>query len=335
MSGIADVARRAGVSKSTASRALTGSGYVSADTRKRVQDAASQLGYVPSTNAVSLATGRTNTVGLIMPHTTSWFFGEVLEGVQSALIEHDLDLALYAAAPGTGARARMFDTYLGRKRFDGLITVGVEPDAEELERIAAVGRPLVTIGSYDVGTSAVSIDDAACGRIATEHLLGLGHTDIAFLGGEPEHHSYSYGDSRRVSGYIDALRAAGHGASVHHVLSDVSMPAGYEAAVHLLSDARNRPTAIVAVCDEVAIGAIIAARRMGLAVPTDLSVIGIDDHVNAEMFALTTLRQSPRNQAATAVDLLVEHIAAPRLAPARVWAPTRLVIRNSTVARPD
>lgn len=338
MSGIADVARRAGVSKSTASRALSGRGYVSPSTRKRVEAAASALGYVPSTNAVSLATGRTQTVGVIVPHTTHWYFGEVLEGIQRALMERGFDLALYAALPGSLERAHVFETYLGRSRFDGLITVGIEPDEHELERIAALGKPFVSIGSYDVGNSAVSIDDEATARLATEHLLSLGHEDIAFVGGESAEDGkpwHSFGDARRVTGYTDAMAAAGLTERIRVVPSAVSMPAGYDTAVDLLSDVRTRPTAVVAVADEVAIGTIIAARRMGIAVPTQLSVVGIDDHENAEMFALTTLRQHPREQADLAVALLADHMDDPDAPPARVWATTRFIIRNSTAQRSE
>lgn len=113
------------------------------------------------------------------------------------------------------------------------------------------------------------------------------------------------------------------------------MPGGYAAAVDLLSDARNRPTAIVGVCDEVAIGAIIAARRLGIAVPTTLSVIGIDDHENADMFALTTLAQNPRQQGRDAVDLLVERIHDPDLSPVALRPKARLIVRASTAAKDD
>ncbi len=335
MSGIAEVARRAGVSKSTASRALTGSGYVSTATRQRVRDAADALGYVPSTHAVSLATGKTQTIGVIVPHVTRWYFGEIVDGIQNALIARDLDCALFSAQPGSAHRQRMFDTYLGRRRFDGLITVGVEPSTRELERITTIGKPLVTIGSYDAGTSAVSIDDFEAAQRATEHLIGLGHTQIAFLGGARDDSDHSYGDTRRLLGYRTAMAMAGLAEFAEHIPCDVDMPDGYAVAVDFLSSSRARTTAIVAVCDEVAIGAVIAARRQGLGVPNDLSVIGIDDHAHAEMFSLTTLRQNPREQGETAVELLTRLIADPTSPPERVWAPATMVIRNSTAVPPE
>ena len=145
MSGISDVARLAGVSKSTASRALSGSGYVSEKTRLRVAEVAASLGYVPSTIAASLVTGRTRNVGVVIPYLHRWFFAEVLEGIQSALLERGLDLTLYDANPGSEGRRRIFEDFLARKRFDGLIAVGLEPEDHELERLLTIGRPVVSI----------------------------------------------------------------------------------------------------------------------------------------------------------------------------------------------
>ena len=128
---------------------------------------------------------------------------------------------------------------------------------------------------------------------------------------------------------------AGLADHIAHIRSDVTLPGGYAAAVDALGDARARPTAIVATCDEVAIGAIIAARRLGVQVPSDLSVIGIDDHEFAEMFSLTTLRQLPREQGRAAVELLLAQLDDPERAPTTVRMQAQLVVRNSTVrARP-
>jgi len=335
MAGIADVARAAGVSKSTASRALTGAGYVSETTRSRVRDAADALGYVPTTSAVSLVTGRTRMIGVVMPSLDRWFFAQVLEGVQDALLEHQYDLVLYGAPPESAARREMFEHFLARKRFDGLIAVGIEPSARELERLLAFGKPVVSVGGYDAGTDAVSIDDESAARIATEHLLGLGHRDITFLGGDPDGRRTSFGDGRRRDGYFAAMRDAGLEASARHVQSAVTLPGGYAAAVELLGDRRSRPTAIVGVCDEVAVGAIIAARRLGIRVPERLSVVGIDDHAYADMFSLTTLQQRPHQQGRAAVQLLMRQLDDPGERTHRIHEPSPLVVRNSTAALDD
>ena len=331
MSGIAEVARLAGVSKSTASRALGGTGYVSEDTRRRVVDAATTIGYVPSTSAVSLATGRTQNIGVVMPYVNRWFFAEVLEGIQQSLLARGLDLTLYDAKPGTQGRSRIFEDYLARKRFDGLIAVGLEPDHQEIDRLVTIGCPVVSVVGAGEATTVVAIDDDYVARRATEHLVALGHRDIAFLGGGSTTH-WAQVDRHRLRGYQSAMEGAGLSDHIAHIASDVTMPGGYASAVDALGDARGRPTAIVATCDEVAIGAIIAARRLGVQVPSDLSVIGIDDHEFAEMFSLTTLRQSPREQGRVAVDLLIAHLDDPTAPNRTVRMQAQLVVRNSTAA---
>lgn len=331
MAGIAEVAARAGVSKATASRALSGAGYVSEKTRARVRAAAEELGYVPSAGAVSLATGRTQNIGVVMPYVNRWFFAEVLEGIQQALLARGLDLTLYDAKPGTEGRDRIFDDFLARKRFDGLIAVGLEPVNHELERLTRIGRPIVSIVGADDQTSVVAVDDDYAARRATEHLIGLGHEDIAFVGGAPDSH-WAHVDQERLAGYRRAMAEAGLSAYARHTHSAVTMPGGYAAAVDLLGDARARPTAIVGVCDEVAIGAMIAARRLGIQVPSALSVVGIDDHEFAEMFGLTTLQQVPREQGAAAVEVLMGEIADPGTARTTLRIPSRLIVRTSTAA---
>ena len=331
MSGISDVARLAGVSKSTASRALSGSGYVSMKTRARVVAVAESLGYVPSSNAASLVTGRTQNIGVVMPYVNRWFFAEVLEGIQHELLDRGLDLTLYDAKPGTSARHKIFEDFIARKRFDGLIAVGLEPDDHELERLLKIGRPVVSVVGSGDATTVVEIDDDYAARRATEHLVALGHQHIAFLGGGFGSH-WAQVDRRRLEGYLTAMKGAGLAQSISHIRSDVTLPGAYAAAVDALGDVRGRPTAIVGSCDEVAIGAIIAARRLGVQVPSALSVIGIDDHEFAEMFSLTTLRQAPRDQGRIAVELLLAHLNEPDRPRSVVRLQAQLVVRNSTAA---
>jgi DNA-binding LacI/PurR family transcriptional regulator len=331
MSGISDVARIAGVSKSTASRALTGGGYVSDGTRQRVIEAARRIGYVASPNAASLVTGRTKNVGVVIPFVNRWFFGEVLEGIEDALLRSDYDLTLYNVRPGTTSRAHIFDHFLARKRFDGIITIGIEPTLDEMDRLFSLDRPVVAVGGGQLdGISSVSIDDVFVSRLATEHLLGLGHTRIVHIGGEHSDDLMTSVHGRRLKGYLDAMEDAGLAAMALSVPSDMSVPGGYAAAVDVLGNPRSRPTAISAASDEVAVGAIIAARRTGIEVPGELSVVGVDGHEYAEMFSLTTVEQSPRAQGAAIVGLLMEHLDGRRSDPVTLLHPTRLVVRSST-----
>lgn len=332
MSTIADVAARAGVSKATASRALSGAGYVSDATRQRVRAAAEELSYVAHSSAMSLATGRSLSVGVILPSLHRWFFAELLSGIQQGLLDSGHDLVLFGAQEETEERARLFERVLPRRRLDGIIAIGMQPSVDELERLVRVGSPLVCVGAYSPGVSAVSIDDEGAARIATEHLIDLGHRDIAFLGGLPDAETHAVGDGRRLDGYRAAMVAAGLGGSIRHAAGTPTMPGGYEAGVRMLGDRHTRPSAFVAVCDEAAIGGIIAARRLGLAAPGELSVVGIDDHEHAEMFALTTVRQQPRLQGMAAVELLRERMQEPDAAPIQHTLPAELVVRSSTSA---
>lgn len=336
MATIADVAARAGVSKATASRALSGRGPVAEETRRRVEQAAAELSYSAQSSATSLATGRTRTIGVVVPGLERWYFAEVLAGVQEALLAEDLDLALYATGEASSIRHRLFERILPRKRFDGLVAVGIQPHARELERLVALHTPLVCIGPYAEHVDSISIDDAAVARIATEHLIELGHRDIAFVGGSDAAADHvALGDRLRVQGYRQAMKAAGLAAAVRIAPSASTLSDGYAAAAELLSDRRGRPTAVVCVCDETAIGAIIAARRLGIAVPADLSVIGVDDHRDAEMFTLTTIRQSPRRQGADAIALLLDRLEHPERPVRHLAAASALTVRNSTAVPRD
>lgn len=330
MSTITDVAHLAGVSKSTASRALSGRGYVSNETRTRVEKAARALSFVAHSSASSLATGRTHTIGLIMPSVDRWYFSELLAGVQLALLTSGLDLALYSGVVGSSERTTTLDYALARRRFDGIIAVGLQPSAHEAERMLRTNRPLVTVGPHTEGSSSVTLDDRLAARVATEHLIELGHRDIAFLGGAADPDARGFGDALRIAGYLETMSEAGLADHVRLLASDPTIPDSYATAAHLLGNRRHRPTAIVGVCDESAIGAIVAARRLGIAVPTELSVIGIDDHQYADMYTLTTMRQRPREQGAEAVRLLRERIQSPDAPLERVVEPSTLIIRNST-----
>ncbi|MFD5226551.1 LacI family DNA-binding transcriptional regulator [Microbacterium sp. NPDC058342] len=330
MSTIADVAARAGVSKATASRALSGGGYVSDAARAKVQAAARELSYVAHSSATSLATGRTLSVGVIMPSLHRWFFAELLSGIQQGLLASGQDLVLYGVQDESSERSRLFEEVLPRRRLDGIIAIGIQPRAAELERLVQVESPLVCVGAYSHGVSAVAIDDEGAARLATEHLIDLGHRDIVFLGGRADAATHAFGDDRRRTGYRSAMTAAGLESRIRHAPGPPTMPGGYEAGVRMLGDRQRRPTAVVAVCDEAAIGGIIAARRLGLSVPAELSVVGIDDHEHAEMFALTTVRQRPHAQGLAAVELLRRRMEEPDAEPLRQVLPAELVVRSST-----
>ncbi len=336
MSAIADVARLAGVSKSTASRALSGNGYVSGATRSRVQSAAADMGYVPSSIASSLATGLTRNVGVVIPFVNRWFFAEVLEGIESALISAGYDLTLYRLHDDAARRQHIFDYLLRRKRVDAVVVVGISLNPLEVGSLAALGKPIVGIGGEIPAISTVSIDDASASKFLTDHLVSLGHTRIMHLGGD-QHEQMDFAvHTQRLAGFRQALATAGLSHPGDFRAVAYSIPGGYAGALAVLSDPSTRPTAIVAGCDEIAIGVILAARQLGIAVPAQLSVVGIDGHALAEMFGLTTLEQHPTEQGERAVQLildrLVPHTGA--IPNERITMPVDFIVRRSSTAPP-
>jgi DNA-binding LacI/PurR family transcriptional regulator len=332
VSAIGDVARAAGVSKSTASRALSGRGYVSAGTRDRVVEVAQSMGFVASTNAASLKSGQTRNVGVVIPFLNRWFFAELLEGIESALIAAGYDLTLYQVSPNSEQRRKLFEYFLVRKRVDAIVAIGIALTPPEVERLTALGKPIVGIGGEIEGIATLSIDDVGVSRIMTEHVIELGHTRIMHFAGDLTEKMDFGVHAQRLRGYHDAMADAGLEASYRETA--FTTPGGYALAHAVLADAATRPTAIVAGCDEVAIGAIVAARELGIRVPEDLSVTGVDDHDLAEMFALTTVRQSPDRQGALAVELIMDELV--RSVPARRGSPlafpVEVVVRSSTAA---
>lgn len=337
MSALSDVARLAQVSKATASRALSGKGYVSAETRDRVIAAAATIGYVVSANAASLVTGQTRNVGVVIPHINRWYFGEVLEGIESALIAAGYDLTLYRLSADAAERRRVFEYFLVRKRVDAVLAVGIELTHHEVDILHALGKPIVGIGGPIEGITTVSIDDVAAAALVTEHLISLGHRRIVHFGGDQQREMDFRVHSQRLEGFRRAMAAAGlHAGDDAFRPTALSVEGGYTLALAVLADPRTRPTAVVAGSDELAIGTIVAARQLGIQVPAQLSVVGIDGHELAAMFALTTLAQHPKSQGTLAVGLLMDElIAAPRAADLRWQAyPVRLEVRGSTTAPP-
>lgn len=334
MSAIADVARLAGVAKATASRALSGRGYVSDETRSKVVAAAALIGYVASPNAASLVTGRTQSVGVIIPFISRWFFSEVLESLERSLLAKGYDMTLYNLPAHSVERERVFDFFLARKRFDGVISVGVELSDIEVQLLHRLGRPLVGIGGEIPGVHTIAIDDTAAARLATEHLISLGHTDIRHIGGDQVDQMDFAVHTKRLTGFNTAMRAAGLATDGCFAPCAFTVPGGYEAGLALFGDPHRRPTAVFAASDEIAIGLIVAARELGILVPSELSVIGIDGHPYAEMFRLTTIEQHPRNQARMAVEALLGALEqqSTTVTPGLTRAPTNLVMRSSTSA---
>lgn len=332
MPGIDDVARLAGVSTATVSRALNGKITVSDSTRTRVLAAASALGYVVSSNASGLATGRTKNVGVVIPFLNRWFYASVLEGAESELLTRGYDLTLYNLGGGADERRAVFEHHLLRKRVDAVIAISLELTAGEVGRLFAMNTPIVGVGGPLPGVRTLSIDDMAVARLATEHLLQLGHRRIAHIGGsEASERDFHLPTSRRY-GYEAALTAAGITPDpALFTTAEFTIQSGHRATTRLLRSSAA-PTAIFAASDEMAIGAILAARDCGLSVPGDVSVIGIDDHDLSGFFDLTTVAQFPHEQGRRAVEMIMDelHPSSTGREVENLSLRTELIVRGST-----
>ncbi|MEL0260831.1 MAG: LacI family DNA-binding transcriptional regulator [Aquiluna sp.] len=307
MVGIIEVANLAGVSTATVSRALNGKSHVSARARERVLKAAQELGYVASSSAYTLATGRAKNIGVVLPFVEPWFFSAVLEGVLNALVSRGYDVTLYSLSGGTDHRQRVFEDLVLRKRVDGVLTVALKLSDKELSNLTALKKPIVGIGGPIPGARSISIDDEGAGRLATQHLISLGHTEIGMISGNPASEMDFHQPYLRKTGYHEALLDANLDFKEQWMAeADFTIGGGYYAAKQMLGDPRNAPTAIFCASDEMGFGAIQAARDLGLRVPQDISVIGLDGHPLGEFYGLSTINQKTAEQGAHGANWIVD-----------------------------
>ncbi|TCK22679.1 LacI family DNA-binding transcriptional regulator [Pseudonocardia endophytica] len=330
---LADVARLAGVSPATASRALSDHPHVAPSTRERVWRVARELEYVVSPEASRLAGGATGRVAVVVPHLSRWYFGAVLEGLEAGLRTAGLDLLLYRVGDAAD-RAAFFTELPARRKVDAVVLVGLAVDDEERGRLERIGVQIVAAGAQVAPHPSVRIDDHVAGRQAVDHLVHLGHKRIAMIAAyDPEQRGAH--PAGRTSAYFAALADAGLPVD-EELVRTVGWGAdeGAEAMGTLLGRSAP-PTAVYAHSDEVALGALRTLRRAGLRVPDDVSVIGVDDHPLAALTDLSTVGQ-PAGEVGTIAGRMVVAGLRGEAFEAPVLVPTRLVVRGSTgPPRPD
>lgn len=321
---LSDVAKAAGVSRSTASRALTGRGYAAPEVRDRVMGAAERLGYVPDANARSLKERSSRVVGLVVSDLRNHFYAELAAGASQALRERGYGMILFDDG---GSSQQEFDaalTFLAI-RAAGVLTTPVSGDATTF--LAERGMPVVEVDrQFTNNCDAVVVDNVGGARAATDHLLHLGHRRIALVTDETE---WTTGIGR-LDGYTHALRAAGLGTDSRQVVRCGFGADDAERVVGaLLDNPKTAPTALFAVNNMVAEGAWRALQNRGITPPYGISVVGFDDLPWMSMTTpgLTTVAQPVFDLGIRAVDLLLSER---REGPRAVRLPTRLVVRGST-----
>lgn len=324
---IDDVARESGVSVATVSRAVRGLPNVSPVTRQRVLEVAASLRYRPDPNASRLAAGKTGVVAMAVPSITSWYTGQAMAGVEAVLAAAGLELSVTLLSEESIRDRVLADPSEFGKRADALILLDLAPTSPQ--RDPHPSFPVVVVGDRSPVVDSVLIDNEHGGELAGRHLVSLGHRRIGVIAGSV-HELPTAITAHRTAGLARAMTAMGHGLDPRLTsFGNFSALGGYEAMNQLLA-LEERPTAVFALSDEMAMGAMRAVFDAGLSVPEDVSIVGFDDHELAFALGLTTVAQDPADLGAKGAELLVDRLSG-HLGPAReLHRPVHLRVRTST-----
>jgi DNA-binding LacI/PurR family transcriptional regulator len=330
---IADVAADAGVGVGTVSRVLNGSDQVRAATLCAVQDSIDRLGYRPSHAATALVRGTPRTVALVVAHMTRPSTVARVASALAVLAEAGYD-TIVCNVDNPAERDRHLETLLPAHRADGVLAISLPLSREQLAQFGRAGVTLVSIDAVIPGVPRTIIDNVAGGRLAADHLIGLGHRRIGFVGdaafARPPAGLGFTSSADRLRGYRQALAEAGLGFEARLIRRgphDTATAADHAAE---LLKADNPPTAIFAASDTQAIGVLAAAERLGVEVPGQLSVIGFDDIESAAFLGLSTVRQPLALSGAEGAQRLCALLRGERLPARRSELPLELVARGST-----
>lgn len=322
---IRDVAETAGVSVSTVSRVLNGKVDVAKDTKNRILSVIDELGYSTNLAARSMRSQKKNLIGLIMPDIAYPFAIEVMKGVNQAIAESEFDLLVYTSGNvrkrGRVTSEQKYITLLAKSISDGVIVVAPVASAYNIDKPVVSIDPVMSDPSYP----SVHATNYQGAMEAMEYLIGLGHRRIGFINGRTELESAN----RRLSGYRDALQNAGIPIDEELIASgDYTTATGIACGRQLLN-LENRPSAIFASNDQMAMGVYQVAEEMGLRVPDDFSLVGFDNITESKYLGLTTVDQFVSEQGYGATQMLIQIINEIPLDKQTLKVQTQLVVRNS------
>ena len=335
---IADVAERAGVSKTAVSFAFNNPERLNVDTASRILGIANELGYRPDPVARMLTQRRTGSIGILTPQDlstifTNPFFGAFSAGIAGVAEERGYGLHFISPLQGSLTRA------IHRAIVDGVVAIGLTDDHPEIDEVRRAGLPMVLVDSATTGdTASIDVDDEGGARLAASHLIELGHRDIVILAIDGPRSTAGGGHGiveRRLRGYREALAEAGIDVTDDAIAIGPASIVGGREAFDRAWDAGRRPTAVLAMSDAMAIGAIRAIHQRGHSVPGEISVVGFDDVDLAASTdpPLTTVHQPVKGKGDAAVRLLLSVMEGAQSAPVHRRLETRLVIRSSTGPR--
>jgi LacI family transcriptional regulator len=331
---IVEVAEKAGVSLGTVSRVMNNDVHVSPETRERVSAVMREMGYIANRQARGLKGSRTNVIGVLAPDLGTGYIGEILHGIDAELGLHQLDLMLFTTHR-TATKEANYVANMVQGMVDGLLLILPRNPVDYTGTLTRYNFPFVLIDHQGTGNPCpgVGATNWQGAYHATEYLIKLGHTRIGFITG-----SMDLGAAiDRLEGYRSALR-------VHHIAQDPQLifegdffqPDGYAGGRALL-DLQDRPTAIFASNDVMAMGAMDAIRSRGLRIPEDVSILGFDDIPQAAVVrpALTTVRQPLEHMGRLATQMLIDKLKNPEKEIGRVELPAQLIVRDSTSSPKD
>lgn len=325
---IRDVAAHAGVSHQTVSRVINNNERVSPETRSLVEASIKELGYRPNAVARSMARGRTCTLACISPNLTDFTFASIIEGAEAEVRKHEYFL-VSSSAPTEEEFSCLIEELFASRRAEGLFVIN--PYADQRYNFLPPEAPTVFVGARPRArgrVSSVALDDIGVAHQASQHLIELGHRRVAMITGPMKEDC----SQDRCSGYEQALKDNSINTDPDFVITgDWSATSGYQAFKELFR-LPSPPTAIFAQNDRMAIGVLRAAREMGIAVPDELSVIGVDDMPLSSYFdpPLTTMRQDPISIGREAARLLIDTVEKRLSTPKHVLLQAQLVQRQST-----
>jgi LacI family transcriptional regulator len=329
MTTIREVAESAGVSSATVSHVINNTRFVSQETRQRVLAAMAALNYRPNALARSLRQGKTNTLGLVLPDSANPFFAEISRSIEDEAFKKGYSVFLCNTELDM-QRELFYVDVLSKKQVDGIIFVAAGDQADSLDFLLRQNMPVVMIDRDlpQVEVDAVLTDNQLGGVLATRHLIELGHKRIACIAGP----SSITPSAERIIGYRRALEEAGLSYDENLILrGDYHAQSGMQVTQTLLK-MNPRPTALFALNDLMALGALRAAAEANCSVPGDLAVVGYDDLELAQFTnpSLTTIAQPKKEIGTQAVSLLVDRMSHKSRPPSRLVLPPELIVRRST-----
>jgi DNA-binding LacI/PurR family transcriptional regulator len=328
MSSIKDVAREAAVSTATVSHVINNTRFVSEEVRARVLAAVERCGYYPNAHARSLASGRSQTFGLVVSDLSNPFFPELVKSIEAAAFERGYDVMLSNTNYDPDRTSHYIRRFIERK-VAGVVVMTSELDTALVGELASrdVSVVFLDLGKPGVHMSNLTVNYEVGIEEAIGHLVSLGHSEIAFVSGPERLRSAA----RRLEAFRASMRRHLPGARLRFYPGDFKLEGGRRAAAEILAG-RERPTAVLAANDLMALGVMVELRSAGLSIPGDISVVGFDDIAFAALAEppLTTICLPRVELGRRAVEALMTNVEHPERRGVQVNIPTYLITRAST-----